>query len=447
MTTITLDGLWVDHVDDSASAVGSVRTSLVMPSKTSTFSYSVSGFVEGIPIAEITDDLMQVTLDGQLLENYGEFEASVLRASWSGGITTVLALAWDTGNNSSTDVFFVLDGTPLPEINTVADWNAFDDSLGGVTVATGAFAPGQNILWTELDNHTLTEDDEFIGTAGDDTFDGGKGDDYFISSDGSDTYKGGKGYDQVAFHIFDPAGVTANLAKGTATDGWGNTDTLISIEMLRGSNFDDTLIGNGGANVIRGLGGDDILNGGKGRDEVRYDRDANYGGTAGVTVNLKAGKATDGFGDTDTLRNFEDVRGSDRADRITGNNGRNELEGEGGNDKLFGLAGNDTLWGGAGKDRLEGGNGNDHLYGGGGGDKFIFKGKNFGDDVIHGFQTKGKVEKIDLSGVGPIKGFKDLMNNHVSDVNGDALIEDGLGNSIRLIDVSMDDLSANDFLF
>ena len=67
--------------------------------------------------------------------------------------------------------------------------------------------------------------------------------------------------------------------------------------------------------------------------------------------------------------------------------------------------------------------------------------------MIHDFQTKGKIEKVDLSGVGPIKGFKDLMNNHLSDVNGDAVIEDGLGNSIRLIDVSMDDLSANDFLF
>ena len=447
MTTLTLTGIQIDYFDRDPVSVGTVETVLVMPSKKSSFTYTIDYYDEGVPIVEINENLQQITFNGQFLDDNSNDEAILTKVTWSGGTTTVLGVAIETGNESDTDFFFVLDGAPLPTINTVADWNNFDDSITAIGAATDPFAPGQSIRWTELDGHSLTEDDELYGTNGKDVLSGGKGDDYFVSSKGADTYKGGKGYDQVAFHINDPAGVTANLGTGTATDGWGNTDKLVSIEMLRGSLYDDTLIGDGGDNIIRGLAGDDVLNGANGRDEVRYDRDANYGGDAGVTVNLKKGNATDGFGDSDTLRNFEDVRGSDNADRITGDNGKNELEGEGGNDKLFGLGGRDTLWGGKGKDQLDGGNGNDDLYGDGGNDKFIFDGRKFGDDTIHDFQTRGKGEKIDLSGVNTIKSFKDLKNNHISEVNGDALIEDGIGNSIRLVDVSVSDLSANDFLF
>ena len=117
--------------------------------------------------------------------------------------------------------FFVLDGAPLPTINTVADWNNFDDSITAIGAATGPFAPGQSIRWTELDGHSLTEDDELYGTNGKDVLSGGKGDDYFVSSKGADTYKGGKGYDQVAFHINDPAGVTVELCGRLAGDPTG----------------------------------------------------------------------------------------------------------------------------------------------------------------------------------------------------------------------------------
>ncbi|MGE4325403.1 MAG: calcium-binding protein, partial [Pseudodonghicola sp.] len=209
---------------------------------------------------------------------------------------------------------------------------------------------------------------------------------------------------------------------------------------------DDKFIGAKGSQIMRGLAGDDYMDGGKGVDSVRYDRDYRYESTDGVTVNLKAGFAIDGFGDRDTLKNFENVRGSDYADKITGSNGKNLLQGGDSNDLLKGLGGNDTLEGGDGNDKLDGGNGNDMLAGGAGFDRFIFSGK-FGNDTISDFRTAGIKEKIDLSGVTAIKNFADLMNNHISDIGGHAVINDGAGNTIDLYGVIMDDLAKNDFLF
>jgi hypothetical protein len=75
-------------------------------------------------------------------------------------------------------------------------------------------------------------------------------------------------------------GVTVNLATGQATnDGFGSVDTLTNIEAVRGSNFGDTLLGNGLANrffaqdgndTITGAGGDDHIDGGLGVDTARF---------------------------------------------------------------------------------------------------------------------------------------------------------------------------------
>mgnify|MGYP000114643816 CR=1 FL=1 len=179
------------------------------------------------------------------------------------------------------------------------------------------------------------------------------------------------------------------------------------------------------------------------------------GGTDGVEVNLSQGFAVDGFGDRDTLRNIEDVRGSGQRDKLVGNNAANKLDGQGMNDRLFGLGGDDSLLGGTGWDRLNGGFGNDTLNGGWGNDRlegragadtFVFAGR-FGDDVIIGFDAQNDAEKIDLSGVRPIKGMFDLRRNHMEQDGDDVVIDDGNGNTITLRDVELSDLGASDFIF
>lgn len=405
-----------------------------------------------------SSDTYAITLDGMNAYT-ANIDSSVIGIDWTmGGVShssVVMELEVVKGENTAdgyeygTRYYFVLGGDDLPDFSSLSDFTHFSETdtyITEVYPATGDYGPGVLIPWANVvDATVLGADEEIWGTAGRDVLSGGYGDDYFYSSEGNDTYKGGAGYDQVTFQD-DPAGVVVNLAKGRGTDGWGDTDKFVSIEMLRGSMYDDKFIGAKGSQIMRGLAGDDYMNGGRGVDSVRYDRDYRYEGTDGVTVNLKAGFAIDGFGDRDTLKNFENVRGSDYADKITGSNGKNLLQGGDSNDLLKGLGGNDTLEGGDGNDKLDGGNGNDMLAGGAGFDRFIFSGK-FGNDTISDFRTAGIKEKIDLSGVTAIKNFADLMNNHISDIGGHAVINDGAGNTIDLYGVIMDDLAKNDFLF
>jgi Ca2+-binding RTX toxin-like protein len=58
----------------------------------------------------------------------------------------------------------------------------------------------------------------------------------------------------------------ANLATGTVTGS--GTDTLLSIENLTGSNYNDILIGSGAANALSGGSGADSLTGGAGADKL-----------------------------------------------------------------------------------------------------------------------------------------------------------------------------------
>ena len=65
--------------------------------------------------------------------------------------------------------------------------------------------------------------------------------------------------------------MAGNLSTGTATDGWGGTDTLSTIENVTGSAYNDTLTGSTSANVIHGGAGDDTINGKTGNDTLYGD--------------------------------------------------------------------------------------------------------------------------------------------------------------------------------
>src|SRR5690606_18357202 len=118
---------------------------------------------------------------------------------------------------------------------------------------------------------------------------------------GNDTIDSAGGWDEVNYseevnygHLDsngDPVvgtqGVVVNLQTGTATDSFGDMDTLIDIDAVIGTLFDDDITGNdednrleGGAgnDILRGLNGsndydggegDDIIEGGDGDDWMR----------------------------------------------------------------------------------------------------------------------------------------------------------------------------------
>lgn len=186
---------------------------------------------------------------------------------------------------------------------------------------------------------------------GNDTLDGGGGDDRIDGGDGNDLLIGGAGIDE-AIYNYAQVGVVVDLLNGTASDGSGGTDILDTIENVSGSVFGDSMTGDAGDNSFRGLRGNDTINGGAGNDWVRYDKDYIFSGIAGVTVNLGAGTAIDGFGNTDTLTGIENASGTAANDVLNGDGGANILMGQIGDDTLDGGAGNDTLIGGTGVDTV-----------------------------------------------------------------------------------------------
>ncbi|WP_373987441.1 hypothetical protein [Duganella sp. BuS-21] len=194
-------------------------------------------------------------------------------------------------------------------------------------------------------------DDSFGGDGagrtdpGNDTIEAGAGNDYIRSQSGADTFDGGAGNDRVTYYSVGH-GIDVNMVTGVVSDGSGDNDLLIDVEMVSGSNaFADVMLGSDGANIFYGNGGDDTLDGGAGTDTVGYE----FAG-AGVTVSLVDGVSSGADG-VDQLSNFENIGGSYYNDMLSGDAGANLLLGLGGADTLVGGAGNDTLRGGGGDDQ------------------------------------------------------------------------------------------------
>ncbi|MBN1604604.1 MAG: hypothetical protein JW915_23550, partial [Chitinispirillaceae bacterium] len=185
-------------------------------------------------------------------------------------------------------------------------------------------------------------------------------------------------------------------------------------DFFDGSRTDSTLsvYGQSGNDTLRGGSAVDTLVGGDGSDTADYSGLYN---NVGAIVNLSAGRADDdGNGSVDTLTGFENVKGSDFDDTITGNNGNNIIIGLGGNDYIDALGGDDLIYGNAGDDTIIGGEGDDFIDGGAGSDSL----NGFaGQDIIF---FSGATIGINL----------ELENNSTGTVN-----EDGTGSIDTLLNV------------
>jgi Ca2+-binding RTX toxin-like protein len=93
----------------------------------------------------------------------------------------------------------------------------------------------------------------------------GRGDDKIIANDVANILDGGAGNDTVSYETA-TSGVTVSLQPGVVGKGGAAGDTLVKIENLMGSDFNDTLSGNGKDNMLTGGKGDDVLFGRGGAD-------------------------------------------------------------------------------------------------------------------------------------------------------------------------------------
>ncbi|RZJ29900.1 MAG: calcium-binding protein, partial [Brevundimonas sp.] len=215
------------------------------------------------------------------------------------------------------------------------------------------------------------------GEAGDDVISGGGGDDLLTGGAGDDTLTGGTGND-TADYLFAAGGIRVRLDLGiTTTDGDGGDDTLIGIENVRGTRFDDLIFGDAGANILsgdggsdtlRGLGGNDILDGGVNSGSGVGDVNTLIGGTGDDLYRVRpddiiielAGEGVDtveaeltAFVLADNVENLIFVGGFSEQRTGTGNGAANRLVGDIGDDILRGLGGIDRLEGGEGLDTAD----------------------------------------------------------------------------------------------
>ena len=312
------------------------------------------------------------------------------------------------------DVYY--DGATLGVVTNLATQTQ-TDAFGNSDTLSSI----ENVSGTQLAD-TLTgnsEDNRFRGYDGNDVISGGEGLDT-VQAYGADTFLSFQ--DASTIHIRGTQGWNVNVLNGTVIDQFGNTDTISSIERFRGTMLADIFLGGVGSQYFRGLSGADSFDGDTGIDWVEYDDNVAFGATAGVTVNLLSGTASDGFGNTDTFVRIENIAGSGLNDAITGDAGANVL---------YGRAGADALDGGEGSDVVRGGTGADSLAGGSGNDLFYFSTSDLENGVIDTV-TDGGASSADLIRIDGVAYY----NVSVSNVNGTARVAVNFSGGTGYIDIA-----------
>ena len=168
---------------------------------------------------------------------------------------------------------------------------------GGIVADLGAVKnkSGSPIRGTVTDAFGNTDETTNIrkieGTQHDDTFIGSRLNDRFNGQGGVDSYDGGKGVDMVYFdtsNMFGGSrGIKVDLARTSgqvSNDGFGNTETLESIEGILGTVFADTIKGDSADNIIMGYTGQDKLTGRGGADKFVYGTWNGMGNEFGDTI-------------------------------------------------------------------------------------------------------------------------------------------------------------------
>ncbi|MFB2550697.1 calcium-binding protein [Ensifer soli] len=245
-------------------------------------------------------------------------------------------------------------------------------------------------------------DDTLIGADGINALKGMGGDDLLDGRLGNDTLDGGEGSDTASYGYAEAA-IVADLGRNevVATNILVafDVDRLVSVENIIGSRFNDTMIGDGGANSFTGGAGADAIYGFGGRDRLDLSLGGDFadGGadidtilykaaSGGVVADLVAGRGEEWSGNApgtdlsplplaappvgtsliagppvtggpapspvsiDRFSTVERLEGSAFADRLAGDGASNRLYGGGGNDMIEGRGGADILAGGEGSD-------------------------------------------------------------------------------------------------
>ena len=222
----------------------------------------------------------------------------------------------------NTSDWTVQDNVGSDGTDTLENVEFFEFADGTFDTATGVFTPAINIV-----TGTSGSDDPLNGTSGVDEISGLEGNDNIIAGDGDDILIGGEGHDTLTggngVDTADYTGafsrVIVDLDAGTASDGFGWTDTLNTVENIIGTQHFDNIIGDAANNNLQGHDGNDILEGNAGNDVIEggAGNDIIDGGAGDDTVNGNDGNDLFTYTLADNTTSTDTYDGDAGLDRIS----------------------------------------------------------------------------------------------------------------------------------
>lgn len=270
------------------------------------------------------------------------------------------------GYPSNGTTFFASRGSDL--INgtlSLAGNGVYYNSLGsggGTIIATFSDYLNATVMKSIGGADTLINVNNIFGSTGGDVFNGSPTaapDDVYVQTrvlqgrEGNDTINGFGLTINRADYSSATSAISVDLAAGSASDGQGGTDLLINVRRVRGSNFNDTILGSAGDDVIETRTiGSHRLDGGGGTNTYNFADTAGTSDTSAVLIDLGTTPADGGgyvgfivkpTGITDTLIRFNQARGADGNDTLYGTPGDDVLRGAAGDNLLDGRGGVNTL--------------------------------------------------------------------------------------------------------
>ena len=332
-------------------------------------------------------------------------------------------------NTYTTDIQRASSVTALNDGGFVVTWESFSQDGFGF----GIYGQRFHADGTPYRDFTGTAgNDTWVGGAGNDIISGLAGNDFLYGIAGNDILNGGAGNDYLngglgsdyASYTTATSAVSVNLnLPAPQNTGGAGIDTLVGIENVLGSNYNDKLTGNAAANVLNGGAGADTMSGGSGNDTYYVDA------AGDVTTETSSANGYDTVisSVSHTLGNYLErliLQGTAYAGN--GNMLNNALYGHSGNNSLSGDAGNDTLYGNAGNDILNGGVGVDSMLGGTGNDTYLVNNPSDtatetsaadGYDTVVSTVSRGLgnyLEKLVLSGTASISGYGNVLDNSIT---------------------------------
>lgn len=293
-----------------------------------------------------------------------------------------------------TDDFLRFEGSSIAEIR-FADGTVW----GREQIRTkflSASTEGGDVLGFESDDVIvgLGGDDRIDGGAGNDTLEGGAGRDFLLGGAGNDVYRFGRGSGE------------DNVQNGYSGSEPGEIGTIeLGADI---ASADIILSRETGGLTLRIGGTEDLLYIWdyafvEGQDNATPYEIVFADGTRWLAADVRA-KLLASTGGDDVLNGFvgaDQIVGGEGNDVIDGGNGDDHVAGDAGSDRLLGGYGQDLLEGGAGDDTLagdldadilDGGAGNDEIDGGFGRDVIRFGRGDGHDTVVYG---EGRLEDVD----------------------------------------------------